>query len=165
MVGDLTGITCFYDGRTEPRQIDFMLLSRSLPRLTYDCFPQDCSATKSDHRVLALRVYGGELVLCQGDTARLTVPKPIGWTQVDASYAKQLATAFDWGEARIGINDDFPPSEAALGLFSDGSFTKGRRGHRSHSQDLCGWGFAVFYQFPTSQGYEAFVQRMRWGHS
>lgn len=130
--------TCFYDGKYEPKQLDFILHGEGLARASLDCRPRETAAFKSDHLPLITRFYAAKPILTLEPKVRGPFPlKPIGWKCNDFSYVSKLEDAF-------GCVGEAADNTSILGNFSvfvDGHFKK--RG-RTSTRERCSWGFAAY---------------------
>ena len=124
--------TCTFDGRSAPKQIDYICASEGLRNRQFTCGARDTASTKSDHRPLIYRTS----LLTQpilDNRVKLTRPKPIGWKLKDFSYASTISEAL--------CDDPLPLNvDCQYSIFSDGS--KKERAKRIKS---AGWGFAAFH--------------------
>eukprot|EP00959_Pyramimonas_sp_CCMP1952_P011459 240475-Pyramimonas_sp.AAC.1 len=95
--------TCFYDGKFEPRQIDFVAIGRGPSRGSCDCQARCCSAWKSDHCALVFRCFAARTpapqflpnIECSFKT------KPVGWRLLDHTFARKVEDQRGI-EARLG---------------------------------------------------------------
>ena len=111
--GSNGGHTCDYDGKFEPRQIDYMMISAEW-RDTVTCETTESCASRSDHRPIAmtLQIEPKEIEFYELENPK---KKPIRWKKTEDNYQDRAAELM-----RIDPTPDFPeiPEDLAVDEFS-----------------------------------------------
>ncbi len=135
--------TCYYDGKYEPKQIDYMGVGMDLPHRGYSCRVGETMASKSDHKPLILRIFAGRTAPTV--SRNLSTPftnKPIGWKMKSSTYFSDLVDdLLPVGSHRYtAAHRPDPQDPAAHTIYTDGHFRKRSRNIRV----TCAWGFVVY---------------------
>eukprot|EP00971_Amphidinium_carterae_P025656 506127-Amphidinium_carterae.1 len=126
--------TCYYDGRHEPRQIDFVGVSLDLYGRSQTMMWHSC-ATNSDHRAIVVDLLGGTK-----QRRRYTRPLPVHWQRTSALYPMIVSDALG-----VTVDTTAPSSkfERSWHVWCDGGASWHKCG-RHRRITGAGWGYCVF---------------------
>eukprot|EP00959_Pyramimonas_sp_CCMP1952_P159605 3338420-Pyramimonas_sp.AAC.1 len=138
--------TCHYDYKlgSTPQQIDYVGVSRDLldRQIQFEVTLPASTATESDHRPICVTLQDFKTALPARSFR--SARSSLGWQMQDSEYPYKICD-----ELELPL---FPGQELEIALdpwawhiWTDGSFTKGRRIPK-RIEPKAGWGFAVFPQ-------------------
>ena len=146
--------TCFNNGKSDPKQIDYMATTAAKKWIVQAKVAESC-ATDSDHWPLSLGLLPKTPKCRQAAKSEGKQYKPINWQPAEIDYNDKI---------REGVGTERPVDVAEIAqnayhIFTDGSFTghrshQGRHKNRAPRNNLpptpckAGWGVAFFDRGP-----------------